>query len=77
MVNHNNDNVRYSKAKRVEMIADRLVEKLGNSEFRPFYCKVAYKLNEARIWELLESATTIKKGNPAKLFSWLCKRDGV
>lgn len=76
------DNGKYDKAKKVEYIADRLVDKFGlNEKSRPFMCKVAYKLNEARIWEHYEHVTNPADGklinNPVGLFIWLCKRDGV
>lgn len=70
------DNVKYDRSKKVEMIADRLMDKLHcKSESRPFLCKVAWKLSEARIWDNVESA--LKGDNPMGLFIWLCKRDGV
>lgn len=81
---NNNDNVsKYDKARRVEFIADSLLEKFGLDESsRPFMCKVAYKLSEARIWEHYSHVTTPPKSgkpisNPFGLFIWLCKRDGV
>ena len=72
-----NDNDKYARAKRVEAIADQLVSKLGNSTFRAFYCKVAWKLSEARIWSNYEAAIKGNPTQPGKLFSYLCKRDGV
>lgn len=70
------DNGRYDKSKIVEMTADRLIEKLGaKQESRPFMCKVAWKLSEARIWDNVDQA--LKGKNPMGLFIWLCKRDGV
>ena len=75
---NDNDNVfdrRVNQSRKVEMIADRLVEIYGNPRYRAFYCKVAWKLPEATIWNHVEQAA---KGNhPAKLFSHLCKREGV
>ncbi len=71
----------YEQARRVENIADDLLQRFGLSkESRPFMCKVAYNLPEARIWQHYEQATTpISKGrpvtNPVGLFIWLCKRD--
>lgn len=66
----------YDKSKQVDMIADRLVEKLNaQSTSRPFMCKVAWKLSEARIWDNLEQA--LKGKNPTGLFIYLCKKDGV
>lgn len=75
-MNNNNVNDRkFDRSKKVENIADRLITIFGNDQYRPFYCKVAWKLSEARIWANVEQA---QKGNtPAKLFSYLCKRDGV
>ncbi len=77
-----NGNGKYDKAKKVEYIADRLIEKFKlDKKSRPFMCKVAYKLSEARIWDHYEHATSSKDGkpitNPVGLFIWLCKRDGV
>jgi hypothetical protein len=42
----------------VEIIADKLVAQLGNGSFkwRPFYCRVARSLPEAKVWELVERA---------------------
>lgn len=68
---------KYDRARKVEAIADALVEKLGvGSDSRKFMCKVAWKLSEARIWENYETAQKTDK-NPVGLFIWLCKRDGV
>lgn len=76
--NENNDNDKYIKAKRVDTIADTLINKLhlGNGS-RPFMCKVAWRLPEYKIWNNLETATNPKVTNPAGLFIYLCKRDGV
>lgn len=71
-----NDNDKYEKGKKIELIADLLVDKLGcDKSSRPFMCKVAYKLSEARIWDNVEQALMGK--NPVGLFIYLCKRDGV
>lgn len=70
------DNDKYGKSKKVEYTADRLIEKLGaKQESRPFMCKVAWKLSDARIWDNVEQA--LKGRNPMGLFIYLCKRDGV
>lgn len=67
----------YERSRKVENIADSLVEKLGvDIQSRPFMCKVAWKLSEARIWDNLEQAQK-SKVNPVGLFIYLCKRDGV
>ena len=66
----------YEQGRRVEATADALIQKLGaKQESRPFMCKVAYKLSEARIWYNVEQA--LKGRNPMGLFVYLCKRDGV
>jgi len=55
-----------------DAIADKLCKELNNPQYRAFYCKVAYKLSEAQIWNTLEQA---KKGrSPAKYFSWLVSK---
>lgn len=72
----NNDNVRvdrFSKSKQVEAIAVKLVDKLHSESSYKFYCQVAYKLPENKIWDNLEKA--LKGKNPGGLFNWLCRRD--
>lgn len=65
----------YSHARKVERIADELVVKLGvDNNSRPFMCKVAYKLSEARIWENFEKAQSATK-SVVGLFIYLCKVD--
>jgi len=88
VVKHNNDNVnvyfnkhidtdinidKYESSKKVELIADRLVDKLCAPKSRAYFCKVAYKLSESRIWQNYEAAINGK--NPVGLFIWLCERD--
>lgn len=72
----NNDNVNIDNdSNKVDFIAQKLVTELNNPDARIFYCKVAWKLPEAKIWSNLELA---KKGrSPQKYFSWLCKRDMI
>lgn len=66
----------YEQGKRVEILADELLRKLSaDTKSRPFLCKVAWKLSEARIWYNVEQA--LKGKNPMGLFIYLCKRDGV
>lgn len=66
------------KARKVEIIADDLVEKLNAKiESRPFMCKVAWRLPEHRIYMILEQAQSPEVKNPIGLFIYLCKRDGV
>lgn len=56
----------------VNAIAEKLVNELNNPEAWEFYCKVAWRLSEATIYQNLE----IAKGgrNPQRYFSWLCNR---
>lgn len=58
----------------VQMIAFKIEEMLGaqvESSFE-FYCKVAWKLPENQIWNIVEMA---KKGNyPHRLFTYLAKQ---
>lgn len=65
------DNV--DKSKQVDLIADKLVLALNNPSGRVFYCKVGWTLSEAEIWNNLEASA--KGRAPAKLFTWLCKRN--
>lgn len=69
----NTDSVTVDKSKQVDLIADKLVAALSNPERRAYYCKVAWKLPESKIWNNLESSA--KGKNPARLFTWLCQRD--
>jgi hypothetical protein len=66
----------FEKSKQVEAIAESLCAKFGNRDSYEFYCKVAYKLPEASIWRHYEKVTTGKRvDSPARLFTWLCKRE--
>ena len=74
----NNTNIAYSHAdaRKKETIADRLVSIFKNPQYKEFYCRVAWKLSEATIWQYVEEA--LDKGrDPAKYFSFLCKKAGV
>ncbi len=75
----NNDNVNgrgIERSKQVDMIADKITEKLGaKPESRPFICKVVWTQPEHRIWSNVEQA--LKGRNPMGLFIYLSKRDGV
>jgi hypothetical protein len=77
----NNDNdidrgESFEKSKQVDVIADKLVVKLGaKPDSRPYLCKVAWRLPEHRIWANLEQA--LKGKNPMGLFIYLSRRDGV
>lgn len=69
-----NVNDKYELSRKVERVADEIIHKLGADQtYRAFYCKIAWKLSEARIWSNME--TSLKGNNPARLFSYLCKRD--
>lgn len=69
-----NVNDKYSRSRRVEELADNLMEKLGaKPESRPFLCKVAWNLSESQIWTNYE--TSRRGNNPMGLFIYLCKRD--
>ncbi len=57
---------------KVDRIANRLVSKLGNREYRAFYCKVALSLPENVIESNLEQS--LKGRSPAKYFSWLSRK---
>ena len=70
--NNVNDNVTTRTAKQVDGIADKIMEKLGATENRAFYCKVGWKLNENLIWSNIEVA--LSGNNPQRYFTWLCKR---
>jgi len=60
---------------KVDYIANKLVELFSNPVAKNFYCKVAYKLPEGTIWDLVEQSKT--GDYPVKLFTWLCKQAGV
>ena len=71
---------KYEQGKKVEWIADELLKKFNaDPKSRPFFCKVGWRLSEARIWYNVEQATkpNPKITNPLGLFIYLCKRDGV
>jgi hypothetical protein len=77
---NSNDNVikdKYARARKVEGIADSLLEKFNlDIGSRPFMCKVALRLSEARIWDNYEQSLKATKSKVG-LFIYLCKRDGV
>lgn len=68
----NTDSDTVDKSKQVDLVADKLVIALNNPERRAYYCKVAWKLPEAVIWNNLEQSS--KGKYPARLFTWLCER---
>lgn len=73
-LNTNNDNEsKYRAAGRVEHIARQLVDKFSSPGNFNYYCKVAYKLSESKIWNNYE--VSLKGRAPAKLFTFLCNKD--
>lgn len=72
-LNRNNNDNDIDRAKRVDYIADKLVSHFSSPESRGFYCKIAWKLPENKIWLNLEKSASGK--NPAGLFNWLCSKD--
>lgn len=62
-----------AKSRAVENIAQRLVDAFNNPGAREYYCKVAWSLSEATIWNNVELAKS-KGRSPAKYFTWLCGR---
>ena len=75
---NNNTNIggKALDARRRENIADRLVLKFNNPGYKEFYCRVAWRLSEQTIWNYVEESFN-KGRNPAKYFSFLCKKAGV
>lgn len=76
----NDNNRKFDKSRHVEVIADKLMDSFKahlkpEVDSRPFFCKIAWRLSEARIWDNVEQAN--KGRNPMGLFIYLCKRDGV
>ena len=58
----------------VERIADRLVNKLGYPDSRPYYCKVARLLPGTTLERLADTAKEV--GNhPGRLFTYLTKKE--
>ena len=71
---NDNDRGKYQRSRQVDRIADDIIHRLGaEMRSRPFYCKVAWSLSEARIYNHLESA--LKGRSPQRLFTYLCKKD--
>lgn len=73
VLNKTNNDIDNDRSKTVDLIADKLTVALGNPMARTYYCKIAWKLSEAQIWNNLEQSA--KGKHPAKLFTWLCERD--
>lgn len=66
---------KWQKVKHTEAIAYQLADKFNNHKYLSFYYKVAAKLPEHRIWQLVEEAQ--RGQQPARLFTFLCKKAGV
>jgi hypothetical protein len=56
-----------------EHIADKLSSTFNDRKFYKWYLSAAYRLGEARIWQIYEEAQSGKQ--PAHLFSYLLKRE--
>ncbi|MBA3679365.1 hypothetical protein H0W80_04245 [Candidatus Saccharibacteria bacterium] len=70
----NNDIDSINHHLQVEDIARRLVERFNAPGSREFYLKVAYRLPEARIENLV--TTALEKGDdPGKLFNFLARKE--
>lgn len=67
---------KYAKSKQIENMATRLCQMFGNEQYFAFYCKVFWKLPEAAVWQLAETALEAKQ-TPGRLFTYLCKKAGV
>lgn len=78
-LNHNEIKRNYSEERRIETQAVELARKFNNLLYLDFYRKVIrfYKSNPARIQQHYEDAVKGNPGQPGKLFSYLCKRDGI
>lgn len=66
-VSANPSGSRKSRSSRVKATANRLIEAFGEPEHKLFYLKVAWKLPESIIWDILERSKA--KRNPAKYFA--------
>lgn len=58
--------------KHIQAKAHKLADALNDQSSFKFYCKAAWELSEAQIWSNLEQAQ--QGNNPARYFTWLCKR---
>jgi len=67
----NNDND-IDRSKKIDLIAQRLVDTYNSPESWKFYCKVAMKLSEAQIWNNVEQSKAGR--SPAGLFNHLCRK---
>jgi len=70
---------KYREERDIDTRAAELAGKFNNLDYIDFYRKVVrfYRLNPARIQLHYEDAVKGNPGQPGRLFSYLCKRDGV
>lgn len=64
---------RTARAKQVDYIADKLVEKFHAPQSRPFFCKCAWRLSESTIWSIAGCAEKPNVKCPVKYFVASCK----
>lgn len=69
-VNVNKTNTNNVNVNRIQVIANKLVERLDDPNSYKFFCMVAWNLPERYIWVSLEQALTGR--NPKRYFSFLC-----
>lgn len=62
-----------AKARKVDNIADRLVEKFDAPGSRDFFCKCAWTLSEDEIWTIYEKVHRPGTRNALKYFIFLCQ----
>lgn len=62
-----------ARVRRVDNIADRLVDKFESPGSRDFFCKCAWNLSENDIWTNYEKATKNGVRSPLGLFIFLCQ----
>lgn len=77
-ISNDNDNVKYAdkyqKSKKVDMLADQLVQIFNNPNARRYYCKVANKLPESVIFNNVEATKQKGVADRARLFTYLCEK---
>jgi hypothetical protein len=79
-LNHNEIERRYRKERDIETEALMWANRFNNLKFLDFYRNVVrfYRDRDpARIQQHYETAIRGNPGQPGKLFTYLCKRDGV
>lgn len=63
------------KGSEVDLIADQLVSTFGSPGSRPFYCKVAWKLQRDTVQRLMQIAKADATRSPGGLFNVLARRE--